>query len=429
MPWLIAVAAAGLGAAIGGVPGFFIGGLLGYVVGRELDIRKRLRELKETQNRLHQLQVWATEMKAWSEQAYARMSSLGDSEESMDPQPGTDAAPDTGTQPGVSAPYAPVPRPVASEPQAAARVDVPAPATPAPPDPATRAPHPAEPTPTTPTEPAEPTPTTPTEPAEPTPATPTEPAEPTPTEPTPTEPTPARAEATGAPEPVSPEAAAETWSDDGHTGAAGRGAPARHPLDPITRLVDAVKKWITTGNAPVKVGVLVSLIGVGLLLREASRRGVITFTIEMRLIAVTLFGLALLTLGWRLRRKNPLYGLSLQGGGVAVLYLTTYTSFGVFDVLPAAPAAVAVLAVTVGAGFLSIAQDSPPLAVLGIIGGFLGPGADLHEPRRSRRGVRLLCGAERGHRRSRLVQDLAPSQPAGPRLHIRDRGLLAVAAL
>ena len=116
-----------------------------------------------------------------------------------------------------------------------------------------------------------------------------------------------------------------------------------------------------------------SLIGVGLLLREASRRGVITFTIEMRLIAVTLFGLALLAIGWRLRRKNPLYGLSLQGGGVAVLYLTTYTSFGVFDVLPAAPAAVAVLAVTVGAGFLSVAQDSPPLAVLGIIGGFLAP--------------------------------------------------------
>ena len=116
-----------------------------------------------------------------------------------------------------------------------------------------------------------------------------------------------------------------------------------------------------------------SLIGVGLLLREASRRGVFTFTIEMRLIAVTLFGLALLALGWRLRRKNPIYGLSLQGGGVAVLYLTTYTSFAVFDVLPAAPAAVAVLAVTVGAGFLSVAQDSPPLAVLGIIGGFLAP--------------------------------------------------------
>ena len=387
MPWLIAVAAAGLGAAIGGVPGFFIGGLLGYVVSRELDIRKRLRELKETQNRLHQMQVWANEMKAWSAQAYARMST--------DPHPDTgpadtgpaDTGPadtdtpdidtaDTDIQPGVSAP---VPRPVASETQAAARVDVPTPATPAPPDPATRAPHtggappasraPAQPTPAS----AEPTPAQPT-PAEPTPAQPTPAsAEPTPTQPTPAEPTPARAEATGAPEPVSVAASAESWSDDADTGAASPIAPPRQPFDPITRLVGAVTKWITTGNAPVKVGVLVSLIGVGLLLREASRRGVITFTIEMRLIAVTLFGLALLTIGWRLRRKNPLYGLSLQGGGVAVLYLTTYTSFAVFDVLPAAPAAVAVIAVTVGAGFLSVAQDSPPLAVLGIIGGFLAP--------------------------------------------------------
>ena len=116
-----------------------------------------------------------------------------------------------------------------------------------------------------------------------------------------------------------------------------------------------------------------SLIGVGLLLREASRRGVINITIEMRLIAVAAFGLALLAIGWRLRHKNPVYGLSLQGGSVAMLYLTTYASFAVYDVLPAAPAAVLVIVVTVGAGFLSVAQDSPPLAVLGIIGGFLAP--------------------------------------------------------
>ena len=355
MPFLIAVVAAALGAAVGGVPGFFIGGLLGYVVGRELDIRTRLRELKETQDRLHQLQSWATEMKAWAAQAYERLST--------DPQPGDDtlgtatpdadtpdtATPDTAT-PGADTPDTsalpgaaePVVRPVAAESQAAARLDVPTPATPAPhdpatpapPDPATRTPRPAEPAPAEPT-PAEPTPK-PTE---------TAPAEPTPEpEPTPVEPTPARA-----------------------------GAPPRQPLAPVARLVGAAKEWITTGNAPVKVGVLVSLIGVGLLLREANRRGVINITLEMRLIAVALFGLVLLAIGWRLRRKNPVYGVSLQGGGVAVLYLTTFASFAVYGVLPAAPAGVAVIAVTVGAGYLSVVQDSPPLAVLGIIGGFLAP--------------------------------------------------------
>ena len=330
MPFLIAVVAAGLGAAVGGVPGFFIGGLLGYIVGREFDIRKRLQELKETQNRLHQLQSWATEMKAWAAQAYERLSTDADSGTDTPVTDIPDA--DTPDTDAVPKPAEPVVRPVASEPQAGATVDVPAPATPAPPDPATRAPRPAEPT------PAEPTP----DPAEPTPAQPT----PVVAELTPAEPTPVR----------------ETTE-----------APPRQPLAPVTRLVGAAKEWITTGNAPVKVGVLVSLIGVGLLLREANRRGVINITLEMRLIAVALFGLALLAIGWRLRHKNPVYGVSLQGGGVAVLYLTTFASFAVYDVLPVAPAGVAVIAVTVGAGSLSVVQDSPPLAVLGIIGGFLAP--------------------------------------------------------
>ena len=354
MPFLIAVVAAGLGAAIGGVPGFFIGGLLGYVVGREIDIRKRLRELEETKNQLHRLQHWATEMKAWAEQAYDRLS------EGPRPDAGTTPETDTTPETGIDA----------SE-------------TLAPPDPATRAPRPIGPTPAEPApadrapvtrflehrEAAEPTPEEPA-PTEPTPTEPT-PEEPTPTEPTPEEPTPTEP----APEEPTPEepAPTEPAPEEPTPAVAGRGAPPRQPLAPIARLVSAAKDWITTGNAPVKVGVLVSLIGVGLLLREASRRGVINVTLEMRLIAVALFGLALLAIGWRLRHKNPVYGVSLQGGGVAVLYLTTFASFAVYDVLPVAPAAVAVILVTVGAGSLSMVQDSPPLAVLGIIGGFLAP--------------------------------------------------------
>ena len=375
-----------LGAVLGGGSGFLIGGLLCYVVSREWAVRARLRRLEETENRLHHLQSWATEMKSWAAQAYDRLAA--------DPRPDADAtdtspqdagtSPDTEDRPGAAVP---VVRPVASEPQAAATVDVPAPATPAPPDPATRAPRPpgvqpATRAPVSPApEPAEPAPTKPA-PTEPTPVS-GEATEPTPvsgeaTEPTPvsgeaTEPTPVSAYLAGAPEPVSPAAPAESWAGDTGAGEAAPAAPPRQPLAPIARLVGAAKEWLTTGNAPVKVGVLVSLIGVGLLLREASRRGVINITLEMRLVAVALFGLALLTIGWRLRRKNPVYGVSLQGGGVAVLYLTTFASFAVYDVLPVAPAAVAVIAVTVGAGSLSVVQDSPPLAVLGIIGGFLAP--------------------------------------------------------
>ena len=139
------------------------------------------------------------------------------------------------------------------------------------------------------------------------------------------------------------------------------------------RFFDPIKTWATTGNVPVKVGVLLSLIGLGFLLGVALEQGWITLTIEVRHILVALFGVLLLVVGWRVRDRNPIYGLSLQGGGIAVLYLTTYVAHAVYDLLPASAAAAVVVAVTVGAGALAVLEDARSLAVLGIIGGFLAP--------------------------------------------------------
>ena len=152
-----------------------------------------------------------------------------------------------------------------------------------------------------------------------------------------------------------------------------RNVQAEPSLDSANTLTDTLKAWVTTGNVPVKVGVLVSLVGLGFLIQEANERGFITLTIEMGLIAVALFGLVLLAIGWRLRRTHTIYGLSLQGGGIAALYLTTYAAFAVYDVLGALPGGSAVIVITVGAGVLAVVQDARSLAVLGIIGGFLAP--------------------------------------------------------
>ena len=153
-------------------------------------------------------------------------------------------------------------------------------------------------------------------------------------------------------------------------------APLAHQgpsLDAASRFIEFLKTWATTGNVPVKVGVLLSLIGLGFLLGVALEQGWITLTIEVRHILVAWFGVLLLVLGWRARGRNPIYGLSLQGGGIAVLYLTTYVAHAVNDLLPATAAAAAVIAITVGAGVLAVLEDARSLAVLGIIGGFLAP--------------------------------------------------------
>ena len=309
-----------VGALAGGLPGLLAGGAIGLLLGQQLDLRKRLKKIEETQSQVAEMQSWAAEMKVWAQQTHAWLTRLGRAAPSAGVQPDVAAQPDAAAKPGVVAEpaaepdeepepavgIAPVVRPVASEPGAEVRAAVPSPATTAPPDPSTRAPQ------------------------------------------------------TRAPAASSPPAL-------------GRTAGREQPSDPISWLVNWIKQWVTTGNAPVKVGVLVSLVGVGLLLREVHRRGIIELTIEVRLVAAAVFGLVLLAIGWRQRRIRPVYGLSLQGGGIAVLYVTTYAAFAVYDVLPAVPAASAVVVVTLGAGVLSVVQDSRPLAVLGIIGGFLAP--------------------------------------------------------
>jgi uncharacterized membrane protein len=150
---------------------------------------------------------------------------------------------------------------------------------------------------------------------------------------------------------------------------------ARHEPSaaPLPKLAAALKAWLTTGNSPVKVGALVLLVGVGLLIREAGRRGVLTLTIEVRLIAVAVFAVMLGALGWRQRLRRVIYGRSLQGAAIAVLYLTTYAAFEVYGIVPVAAAAAVVIVVTIGAGALAVTQDARILAVLGIIGGFLAP--------------------------------------------------------
>ena len=123
-----------------------------------------------------------------------------------------------------------------------------------------------------------------------------------------------------------------------------------------------------------KVGVVLSLFGVGFLVKEGIDRQWLVLPLELRLMFVALFGIGLLVLGWRLahaatRRTR----CSVQGGGIGVLYLTIYASFALYHLLPAALAFALLVAVTAAAGVLAVLQDARALAVLGILGGFLAP--------------------------------------------------------
>ena len=191
------------------------------------------------------------------------------------------------------------------------------------------------------------------------------------------------AEETDAPEQTVPDPAAVTDPDvAGTVGDTGETPP---PWDSVADqrtpslsqklqpLLKTVTTWFTTGNVPVKVGVIISFFGVAFLLKYAIDRELLLIPLELRLLAVAAAGLAMIVIGWRLRSRVEVYALSLQGGGLGVLFLTIFSALRIWQLLPAPLAFFLLVALTFFTGALAVLQNARSLAVLGIVGGFLAP--------------------------------------------------------
>jgi uncharacterized membrane protein len=132
-----------------------------------------------------------------------------------------------------------------------------------------------------------------------------------------------------------------------------------------------VRRWLTEGNLLARLGVVVLFFGVAFLLRYFAEH--FTVPIEARLAAVAAVGVALVVLGARLARARPAFGLSVQGAGCGVLYLTTFAAFRLYGVLAPGVAMASLVAVAALTVWLAVRHDSQPLAALAIAGGFLAP--------------------------------------------------------
>jgi uncharacterized membrane protein len=141
--------------------------------------------------------------------------------------------------------------------------------------------------------------------------------------------------------------------------------------DLLQRGFDAARGWLLGGNTVARIGILVLFLGLAFLLRYASER--VTLPIEFRYAGVALASLCLLVVGWRLRERRRTYGLLLQGGAVAVLYLTIFAAMHFHPLLPPAMGFVLLIVVVVFSAILAVAQDSLALAAAGAAGGFAAP--------------------------------------------------------
>ncbi len=141
-------------------------------------------------------------------------------------------------------------------------------------------------------------------------------------------------------------------------------APRPNPLDPI-------KAWFFGGNTIVKAGIGILFIGLAFLAKFASEH--VQLPIELRLAGIGAAAIALLIVGWRLRSQRPAYAQVLQGGAVAVLYLTLFVAFRFYGVLAVTPVFVLMVAVAALGAALAVLQDARALAVIGALGGFATP--------------------------------------------------------
>ncbi|MDH4584280.1 DUF2339 domain-containing protein [Pseudomonas sp. BN415] len=167
---------------------------------------------------------------------------------------------------------------------------------------------------------------------------------------------------------------ADAWGREARPSAP-RQAPASPPKPREPSLLErgfaAARNWLFGGNTVLRVGVVLLFLGLAFLLRYATEGMVVP--IELRYAGVALAAIALLGLGWWLRRRNPNYGLMLQGAGIAVLYLTVFAAMRLHPLLDPTMAFGLLVTVTLFSAILAVAQDALGLAAVAALGGFAAP--------------------------------------------------------
>jgi uncharacterized membrane protein len=121
-----------------------------------------------------------------------------------------------------------------------------------------------------------------------------------------------------------------------------------------------------------RIGVLAIFLGVAFFLKYAVDKEWIGPTGRVA-IGVTI-GIAFLIVGERLRQRYASYAYGLTGGGIAILYASIwFASFKRYDLLAPTVAFALMAVVTAMASLLAARYNALPIAVLGLIGGFLTP--------------------------------------------------------
>ena len=136
-------------------------------------------------------------------------------------------------------------------------------------------------------------------------------------------------------------------------------------------ILSSLMRWFMQGNPLAKLGIVLLFLGLSFLLRYTVEHSL--FPLELRLAATALFAMVLLVIGWRLRHRQRIYALILQGGATGVLYLTVFGAFRLWQMLPMTLAFALLVVICAASVGLAVLQRALSLAMLASLGGYLAP--------------------------------------------------------
>ena len=144
------------------------------------------------------------------------------------------------------------------------------------------------------------------------------------------------------------------------------------PAAPAIEMPDWVRK-IWAGNPLAKAGIVLLFFGVASGLKLAAEHGLMP--VPLRLFLAAAAGIGLIAFGVAKVREEThrTFGLSIQGGGFALLYLVAYFMLERHSMIGQGLAFSLFAALGVVCVVLAARQDGPALAALGLSGAFLAP--------------------------------------------------------
>ncbi|KAA9001995.1 DUF2339 domain-containing protein [Affinibrenneria salicis] len=175
-------------------------------------------------------------------------------------------------------------------------------------------------------------------------------------------------------EPAVDEAAEAVWrrASAAQPAAASPGSSAPTPIkEEQGGIFSSLVSWFLKGNPLAKLGIILLFFGLAYLMKYSIERNLLP--IEVRMCIAAAIGCGLLALGWRLRRRQLLYALILQGGAIGALYITAFGAFRLYMLLPYGLTFALLLAICAASVLLAVLQRSLSLAMLASLGGYLAP--------------------------------------------------------